>query len=122
MHLTREVVLDADCDELWHALIDEEARAEWLEDIRPIEVLELRPGQAISWRWGDPDRHGATSTVSIDLEALEDGRTKLTVTERRSAAASCTVADATVDVGTWDRHLLGLELRCVLRAAAPAHV
>jgi uncharacterized protein YndB with AHSA1/START domain len=122
MHITRQVVLDADRDELWHALIDEEARAEWLEDERPIEVVALRPGAAITWRWCAPDRHGTTSTVAIELETIADGRTKLTVTERRTAAPSCTIADATVDVDTWDRHLLGLELRCVLRAAASVAV
>lgn len=122
MQITREVVLDADRDELWQALIDEEARAEWLDDQRPIEVLALQPGQAITWRWCAPDAHGATSTVAIELETVAGGRTKLTVTERRTAAASCTVGDATVDVDTWDRHLLGLELRCVLRAAAPVAV
>ena len=39
-----------------------------------------------------------------------------------TASASCTLDSAVIDVDAWDRRLLGLELRCVLRAAAPALV
>lgn len=122
MHVTREVLLDADPDEVWHALVDEAARSEWLDDDRPIEVLHARPGQMVTWRWAAPDDAGVESIVELELTEVDDGRTRLTVTERTTAAASCSIADAAVDVDAWDRRLLGLELRCASRVGSPALV
>jgi uncharacterized protein YndB with AHSA1/START domain len=120
MHITREVLLDARPEEIWHALVDETARSEWLDDDRPIEVLHARPGQAVTWRWTAPDAHGVESVVELELTEADDGRTRLTVTERSSAAATCSLGEPTID--GWDRRLLGLELRCALRAGAPSLV
>ena len=122
MHITREVVLDADRDEVWNALIDRDQRADWLEDDRPLQILHADAGHRLTWRWTAPDAHGIESTVELELEATEDGRTRLTVVERPTAAASCSIESAVIDVQAWDRRLLGLELRCLVRAAAPALV
>ena len=54
--------------------------------------------------------------MTITLEQTDDDRTVLTVTERGAATADCSVAEASIDVGAWDRRLLGLELRCGIRA------
>ena len=122
MHITREVVLDADRDEVWQALIDRDQRADWLEDDRPLQILHADTGRRLTWRWTAPDVHGVESTVELELEATDDGRTRLTVVERPTAAAACSVDSAVIDVEAWDRRLLGLELRCLVRATAPALV
>lgn len=121
--VTREVRLDGDPEEVWQALVDADRRAEWLDDDRPIEVVRVEAGRCIEWRWRTPDAHGVESTVTIELERAADGRTHLTVTERASAAASCSLGAPAVDVAAqWDRRLLGLELRCALAVRAPALV
>jgi uncharacterized protein YndB with AHSA1/START domain len=122
MHITREVVLDADLDEVWNALIDRDQRADWLDDDRPLQILHVDTGRSLTWRWSAPDPHGVESTVDLELEATEDGRTRLTVVERATAATRCTLDQAVIDVDAWDRRLLGLELRCMVRAAAPTIV
>jgi uncharacterized protein YndB with AHSA1/START domain len=121
MEITRQVLLEADVDEVWLALTDEDARQEWLDDPRPLEVVRARTGEELTWRWDDPDR-GTSSVVTLHLEATDDGDTLLTVTETLAAAPACSLDAATVDVDAWDRRLLGLELRCVLRADALAGV
>lgn len=119
----RDVLLDSDLDEVWHALVDAEIRTEWLDDDRPIQIVHADAGRRLEWRWCAPDHHGVESTVTIELAATDDGRTRLTVTERASATANCSLAEAVVDVAaTWDHRLLGLELRCMSGARAPAHV
>jgi uncharacterized protein YndB with AHSA1/START domain len=122
MHVMRQVVLDADLDEVWNALIDSDERADWLDDDRPLQILHADAGRRLTWRWTAPDAHGVESTVELELEATDDGRTRLTVVERPTAAASCSIESAVIDVEAWDRRLLGLELRCLVRAAAPALV
>jgi uncharacterized protein YndB with AHSA1/START domain len=122
MHITREVVLDADLDEVWNALIDRDQRADWLDDDRPLQILHVDTGRSLTWRWSAPDPQGVESTVDLELEATEDGRTRLTVVERATAATRCTLDQAVIDVDAWDRRLLGLELRCMVRATAPALV
>lgn len=122
MHVTREIVLDADLDQIWQALIDEEQRADWLGDDRPIELLYAEEGRSLGWRWATPDAHGVESTVEFELETTDDGCTRLTVTERATAAARCSLDAPVIDVDAWDQRLLGLELRCVVRAIAPALV
>jgi uncharacterized protein YndB with AHSA1/START domain len=119
MEITRTVLLEAGVDEVWHALTDEDARRDWLEDARPIEVLEARPGEVLAWRWEDADA-GTASVVTVHLESTDDGDTVLTVTETLAAGPSCTLGAASVDVDVWDRRLLGLELRCARRAEAAA--
>ncbi len=114
--ITRQVVLDADCESVWELLVDEQARADWLDDDRALDVVQTEYARAITWRWDAPDDRGVTSTVTITLEQTDDDRTVLTVTERGAAAADCSVAEASIDVGAWDRRLLGLELRCGIRA------
>jgi uncharacterized protein YndB with AHSA1/START domain len=121
--VTRDVVLEDDPAEVWQLLVDAEARAAWLDDDRPIEVVVAEVGRRFEWRWATPDHHGVESTVTIELTTTDDGRTHLTVTERASAAAPCTVATPFVDVAAaWDQRLLGLELRCLLGARSPALV
>jgi uncharacterized protein YndB with AHSA1/START domain len=117
MEITRTIVLDAERDDVWEALVDPEARSGWLEDDRPIEILTARPGEQLTWRWDEPGA-GQTSTVVIRLEETDDDRTILTVTEHRAASASCSLAEAVVEVDVWDRRLLGLELRCLGSARA----
>src|SRR5690606_24016029 len=99
MEITRQVLLDASADEVWAELVDEDARADWLGEHRDIEILAADPGRTLTWRWSEPtaDHDGAGSTVTIELEETDDGRTQLTVTERAGASA-CTLGPATVDV------------------------
>jgi uncharacterized protein YndB with AHSA1/START domain len=117
MEITRQVVLEADVEEVWLALVDAEVRSEWLEDERPLDVIRADVGRSLTWRWAEPDRRGVESTVTVEIESTDDGRTNLTVTER-AGSADCSLAAASIDVEAWDRRLLGLELRCLTGAAS----
>jgi uncharacterized protein YndB with AHSA1/START domain len=116
--ITREVLLDAACEEVWGLLVDERERSDWLDDDRPIQIVRADHGRSLTWRWHDRDAPSIESTVEITLERTEDDQTVLTVTERRAGASTCSVTDAAVEVDQWDRRLLGLELRCGLHVPA----
>jgi uncharacterized protein YndB with AHSA1/START domain len=115
MEIRRQVLLDADIDEVWHALTDDRARSAWLDDPRPLDILRCVQDHEVTWRWDDPD-HDSFSTVTIQIESTDEGDTLLTVTETFAAAPTCSLDVATVDVEAWDRRLLGLELRCACRS------
>lgn len=130
--VTRTITLDAPAALVWDELTDRDALADWLGLVvdssvaagatgthredgieRDVRFLDVDREHGLAWHWGD-DADGATVTVTL----VEDGdTTSVTVTETRGAAATCSVADAHVDLGAdapfgaWDRRLLGLELR-----------
>jgi uncharacterized protein YndB with AHSA1/START domain len=101
--LVRQVVIPASPEKLWDTLTQPEAVAAWFGsqvawDLRPGGparfwdddgtvrdgiIDAVRPGRHLRFRWWPEDQeHNATSQVSYDLEAEEDG-TRLTVTEQQ---------------------------------------
>lgn len=129
--VTRSVDLDADRDEVWRALTDDDERSAWFGgdtciDVRPggtgrvvepdgtrrrVEVGRVEPGQRLAWRWWPDD--GPASDVEFVIEPVGP-LTRLTVTERR-LAPSPVPASATAVVG--DR-LLDLDLLLLTRVLA----
>ena len=94
----REIVLSVPPAEVWRALTEAEALAEWFANEAELEV---RPGGSGRFRWADgserfaavelvereqalgfrwADEHGRASEVRLELEAVPEG-TRLTVTE-----------------------------------------
>ncbi|HEY8543873.1 MAG TPA: hypothetical protein VIL36_02455 [Acidimicrobiales bacterium] len=126
--VTRSVELDAAPEAVWDLLVDEEARAAWLDDedaaAREVRVDREDPGRSLAWTWWRPDDPAGASQVEVVLDEGPEGRTRLVVTERllvpaptagglRAEASVAPVASA----ATWDRRLLGLELLVVAAGA-----
>lgn len=106
--VSRSVELDADADEVWRLLTDDEERAAWFGgdtdlDVRPggrghvtepdgrrraVEVGPVEPGRRLGWTWW-PEDGGPASDVEFVIEPI-GRRARLTVTERRSAVDGVT--------------------------------
>jgi uncharacterized protein YndB with AHSA1/START domain len=117
--LTREITFPVGPDRLWEALADP---SDWLGtevdwELRPGgpavfrggdgdragRVDEVQPGRRLSFHWWPEAEREDESEVTWDLEPTEDG-TRLTITERRTAA----VAQASAAWTPWDTGLAGL--------------
>jgi uncharacterized protein YndB with AHSA1/START domain len=101
--VTRSVELDADVDEVWRCLTDDDERSAWFGgdtriDVRPggagrvvdpdgthrsVQVDRVEPGRRLGWRWWRDD-DGEASDVEFVLEPVGPA-TRLVVTERRTA-------------------------------------
>ncbi len=129
--VTRSVELDAAADEVWLAVADPDERALWLDDpdatSRHVRVDEATPGHRLVWTWWQPGDEGDASTVTVELEPVLGGGTRVVVTE--AVPAPVPVARALATSGTparagilrspswvrcardrWDARLVGLEL------------
>ncbi len=110
MEITRELTLPAPPEEVWEALTDPDRLAEWFAN--EVE-LELRPGGAGVFRWGDGTERAATveeveekrrftftweeegeapTRVEITLDDADDG-TEVTVVESPAPEALHASAD-----------------------------
>ena len=127
--VTRSVDLDAPVEDVWQAVADPAARADWLDDedarSRHVRVDESAPGERLVWTWWRPGDEGDASTVSVVLAPLDGGRTRLVVTERLTTLASvrtgnrdgrtpAALSAARARLRTlWAARLVGLEIACV---------
>ena len=127
--VTRSVDLDAPVEDVWQAVADPAARADWLDDedarSRHVRVDESAPGERLVWTWWRPGDEGDASTVSVVLAPLDGGRTRLVVTERLTTLASVRAGnrDGRTPVALsaararlrtlWAARLVGLEIACV---------
>jgi uncharacterized protein YndB with AHSA1/START domain len=117
MHVTREILIDASPDAVWHALTDDDTVIEWLDEPAERVVLDARPGELLTWAWWPNDEEGVLSTVQFTLTETDDGSTLVAVTEQRvGPARACTTGSGSIDADVttnWGRRLVGLELRCL---------
>lgn len=129
--VTRSVELDADVDEVWRCLTDDDERSAWFGgdtriDVRPggagrvvdpdgtrrrVQVDRVEPGRRLGWRWWS-DEDGDASDVEFVLEPVGPA-TRLIVTERRAVPTGDVSACAGAVVGA---RLLDLELLLLTRA------
>ena len=138
--ITRSVDLEAPAEDVWRALTDPDLLADWLDgdvdlDVRPggggtivepdgvvrrARVDEVVPARRLSLRWWPEDGDGPASTVRLDLEPTDGGRTRLVVTETLLAPVpgrAAPVASAALDV-RWGVRFLLLGCRLLVPAAA----
>lgn len=120
--ITRSVDLDAAPDAVWEVVADPEARRGWLDDedaaSRVLRVDRIDEGRSLSWTWWRPDDAAGASRVEVTLTELDDGGTRLVVTERMaarttlraSASAAAATAGSAAAATAWDYRLLGVEL------------
>jgi uncharacterized protein YndB with AHSA1/START domain len=73
----QSVVIDAEPDEVWEAITDDQKRRAWLDDDRPIDVETVEEGRRLVWWWGGDD---GFSRVEVELVPLVSG-TRVVVTE-----------------------------------------
>jgi len=73
----QSVVIDASPEEVWDAIVDDDTRAEWLEDDRPIDIETVEEGRRLVWWWGGDD---GFSRVEVELVPAVSG-TRVVVTE-----------------------------------------
>lgn len=85
--VTREVEIDAPVEDVWEAVSTDEGRERWLEPDadRTLIVEETDAPDRITWWWwhesdDEPARH-----VDVQVVAIPDGRTRVTVTETQPA-------------------------------------
>jgi uncharacterized protein YndB with AHSA1/START domain len=85
--VTREVTIDAPLEDVWEAVSTEEGRERWLEpdDDRRIAVERTMPPSHISWWWWNESDDEPARYVDVDVVAIPDGGTRVTVTESRPA-------------------------------------
>lgn len=144
--VTRTVELDADAHDVWRAVSDPAERSLWLDDpdavARRVRVDESSPGERLVWTWWHPGDEGDASTVTVELQPVVGGGTRVVVTEAlpapvpvvRAAATAAGAAPGTagrVPVrrapawvrcahDRWDTRVLGLELVFVAARAGVA--
>jgi uncharacterized protein YndB with AHSA1/START domain len=73
----QSVVIEAEPEEVWEALVDEDRRAAWLEDDRPIDIETVEEHRRLVWWWGGEDGY---SRVEVELVPAVSG-TRVIVTE-----------------------------------------
>jgi uncharacterized protein YndB with AHSA1/START domain len=85
--VTREVTIDAPVEDVWEAVSTDEGRERWLEPDpdRVLIVEETDAPSHITWWWwresdDEPARH-----VDVNVVAVPDGGTRVTVTETQPA-------------------------------------
>jgi uncharacterized protein YndB with AHSA1/START domain len=79
MAVSREIEIDAQPEEVWEALIDEDRRDDWLEEPgSEIWIEEAREPERLVWRWSDGER--PPTRVEIAIEPAEGG-SRVIVTE-----------------------------------------
>jgi uncharacterized protein YndB with AHSA1/START domain len=107
VEVTRELVLPDSPDEVWTALTDPSRLEEWFAndvelalvpggegvfrwdsgEVRHATVEEVEPGRRLAFRWSDEDGEEET-LVAFELEEVEDGQTRVTVTESAPEASA----------------------------------
>jgi uncharacterized protein YndB with AHSA1/START domain len=90
-HSNQSVVIEAAPDEVWEAIVDDERRAAWLDDDRPIDVETVEEGRRLVWWWGTDE--GGLSRVEVELAPCVSG-TQVTVTESFPLTALITACTA----------------------------
>lgn len=132
MDVTREVVLDADVQDVWRALTDEGELSAWFgarvrldptlggrgafidrgdgtSRMALVEAVDHERCFSFRW-WPEHEADGTASTVTFTLEESSEG-TRLTVVE--------TAVDAKANAA-WAARLVDLELLCLTLQLAPA--
>jgi uncharacterized protein YndB with AHSA1/START domain len=125
--VTRSVELEASPAAVWEAVADPDQRGAWLDDDdamdRTMRVDGIDPGRSLTWTWWRPDDESGASQVRIALTELDDGSTRVAVTERllgpQTVASRPSQArmQASATSPLWDYRLLGLELLVVATGA-----
>ena len=85
--VTREITIDAPLEEVWEAVSTDEGRERWLEpdaDRRIVVERTLAPAHISWWWWRESDDEPARY-VGVDVAAIPDGGTRVTVTESQPA-------------------------------------
>jgi uncharacterized protein YndB with AHSA1/START domain len=120
MEVTRELVVEAEPDEVWDALTDPDRLEEWFANDVELEaepggegifrwqdgeerralVEDVEVGRRFAFRWRDGD--GTETVVAFSLDAVPEG-TRLVVTESAPGLQAC--------AGEWS---LALELRLLV--------
>ena len=135
----RELVIAADAERVWHALVDDDLLGAWLEaearidprpggevaiefedgHVRVGEVQEAEHGQVLRWRWHAEGANadgalGVETQVAIEL-TREGDATRVRVRETGFAASGTRAAGFAAAAGwAWDVLLATLALATAL--------
>ncbi|MDE3131734.1 MAG: hypothetical protein KGL16_11330 [Acidobacteriota bacterium] len=85
--VTREVTVEAPLEDVWEAVSTEEGRERWLEPDRDrrLVVEKAVPPSHIGWWWWHESDDEPARYVSVDVVAVPDRGTRVTVTETQPA-------------------------------------
>lgn len=79
MGVRREIDVDVSPEEVWEALVDEQRRADWLQEPdREIDIEQADAPHRLVWWWADGDE--PPTRVEFSIVALPRG-TRVVVTE-----------------------------------------
>lgn len=85
--VTREITVDAPLEDVWEAVSTEAGRERWLEpdaDRRLVVEQTMAPSHISWWWWNESDDEPARY-VDVDVVAVPNGGTRVTVTETQPA-------------------------------------
>lgn len=130
--VTRSLTLDASPEQVWQLVADESALAGWFGgdvqlDVKPggagrftddagrvrrAVVADVQTQRSVRWIWWDEDEPADATSVELRVDAAEDGRSTLTVTEAAitGGARACALADAQIG-SAWEIRLGRVEER-----------
>jgi len=85
--VTREITIDAPLEDVWEAVSSEQGRERWLEpdEDRRLVVERTMPPSHISWWWWQESDDEPARYVDVDVVAIPDGGTRVTITETQPA-------------------------------------
>ncbi|MGH2863276.1 MAG: SRPBCC family protein [Solirubrobacteraceae bacterium] len=98
--VTREVTVDAPLEDVWEAVSTEPGRERWLEpdEDRRLVIEEAMAPSHISWWWWHESDDEPARFVDIDVVAVPDGGTRVTVTETQPAILPLARLRASMDL------------------------
>lgn len=77
--VSREIEIEAEPEEIWEALVDEDRRAGWLEEPeREVWIEEAQEPERLVWHWSDGEQ--PPTRVEIVIEPFAGG-SRVVVTE-----------------------------------------
>jgi len=79
MPVRKEIEIEASPEDVWEALLDEERRAEWLDEPeREIDIEVVQAPERLVWWWADGDE--PRTRVELTIVAIPAGA-RVVVTE-----------------------------------------
>lgn len=81
VQLVYEYTLDAPPEKVWRAIVDPALRERWLptQGIAETQTLTTRPGEELKYRVREGEAPYLESTVTLQIDAIADGRTALRI-------------------------------------------
>lgn len=131
--ITRQVDLDTSSDDLWDMVSDPDQMATWLGDsvdvdvrpggtgtvvddgiVRHVQFEEVTESRRLSFTWWESGDRSTESRVEFTIVTIEDGRSRLTITETLPDQSPRMAVRACAAQMRWGVRVLSLWARTVV--------